>query len=424
MRLKPNESKKVLLETVREIGSEARMIDIAKQAGYSSKTPIWYHFGSLKILLKTAGFEVDEESTKSKLIRVARELGPEASGTEILKRIGFKSNAPLLDHFGTVKNLLEAAGFNIKSGKERLIIAAKKLGVSATRKEISREAGFLGNGAITHHFANLNNLFKCAGVERPNSIFDNIEFSREDERFKVKIPDDINEDVAEETGIHLGDGHCSVNKLKSGGHRYNIVISGNLQDEIPFYNQHVKMLIKRLYNKNVKPRKLGSGTYGISFRSKAIFMFKTKVLGLPNGKKTHICKIPKIILDQGEDVTKSCIRGIIDTDFCLEFADQYKVPVISGSSASKELIIQLESILKSLGFDPKVELFRQNGVHMIHRIRMYGKQMLEKYVSDIGFHNPKHLTKYQVWKEFGFCPPRTSLNDRILILKGEKEIAI
>lgn len=38
------------------------------------------------------------------------------------------------------------------------------------------------------------------------------------------------------------------------------------------------------------------------------------------------------------------------------------------------------------------------------------------------FHNPVHLTKYDIWKKFGFCPPRTKLQQRIDILEGKIDI--
>jgi len=423
MRLQPEASKKLLIKTVRELGSYTRMKDVYNKAGYSSVTPIQYHFGNFKKLLKSAGLEVDEEPTKLKLIRIAKELGPNTTGQEILRKAGFKSNDPILNNFGTIQNLLKSAGFNYVSGNEKLIIATKKLGRSATRKEIQKEAGFSGNGAVTHHFHNLENLFKAAGVEKSKSVFEEVEFSRGDERFKIRIPEEINEDVAEETGIHLGDGHCSSIKKKNGGHGYCIIICGSMRDEMPYYNQHIKQLYERLYNKEVKPKVLGPGTYGICVLSKAIFTFKTNVLKLPNGKKCSVCKIPDAIIQKEDNIIKSCIRGIVDTDFGLEFANKYRSPTLSGSFASKELVAQLKTFFSFFGYNPKTEFFIPRDGRVIHRIRIHGKKMLEKYVSDIGFNNPKHMTKYQIWREFGHCPPRTTLNDRILVLRGKKELS-
>jgi hypothetical protein len=45
--------------------------------------------------------------------------------------------------------------------------------------------------------------------------------------------------------------------------------------------------------------------------------------------------------------------------------------------------------------------------------------MLEKWMSEIGFHSSKHLTKYSLWKKYGFCPAKTSTPERILMLEGK-----
>ena len=39
-------------------------------------------------------------------------------------------------------------------------------------------------------------------------------------------------------------------------------------------------------------------------------------------------------------------------------------------------------------------------------------------MSLIGSNNPKHITKFWIWQKWGFCPPRTKLNMRMLILNG------
>ena len=44
---------------------------------------------------------------------------------------------------------------------------------------------------------------------------------------------------------------------------------------------------------------------------------------------------------------------------------------------------------------------------------------MNKWMNEIGSKNPKHATKYSVWKTFDFCPPYTSLELRKKILKKE-----
>ena len=40
----------------------------------------------------------------------------------------------------------------------------------------------------------------------------------------------------------------------------------------------------------------------------------------------------------------------------------------------------------------------------------------------IGIKNPVKLTRYLVWKKFGFCPPHTNLQQRKDILNGKLNI--
>lgn len=52
-------------------------------------------------------------------------------------------------------------------------------------------------------------------------------------------------------------------------------------------------------------------------------------------------------------------------------------------------------------------------------VRIDGNINVKRWFELIGSKNPKHITKFQIWKEFGFCPPYTTLEDRKKILKAE-----
>lgn len=54
-----------------------------------------------------------------------------------------------------------------------------------------------------------------------------------------------------------------------------------------------------------------------------------------------------------------------------------------------------------------------------YHIEVWNSININKWFDIIGSKNPKHLTKYLVWKKFGFCPPRTSVKERNKFLKGE-----
>ncbi len=124
----------------------------------------------------------------------------------------------------------------------------------------------------------------------------------------------MNNNLAEETGIHIGDGnlHIAIDKGKFKSYRYGI--SGDLINECIYYEGHISKLIKDIYN--LKPYILRRGSKGCveSYcKLKSIVQFKNKILKLPIGSKKEV-KIPRSIL-KDDGFQKRCIVGIIDADF-------------------------------------------------------------------------------------------------------------
>ena len=50
--------------------------------------------------------------------------------------------------------------------------------------------------------------------------------------------------------------------------------------------------------------------------------------------------------------------------------------------------------------------------NIVFRVIIYRKEDIQFYIDEIGFKNPKHYTKWQVYKKLGYCPPHTTLNER------------
>lgn len=59
---------------------------------------------------------------------------------------------------------------------------------------------------------------------------------------------------------------------------------------------------------------------------------------------------------------------------------------------------------------------------LINIINLNGLSNLNLWFKEIGFNSSKHLTKYEIWKRFGFCPPNTNIIERRNILKGKINI--
>lgn len=368
---------------------------------------------------------------RERLLKAARELGLDATATEIANNAGFKNRKSVNYYFCSIKLLKKNVGFVVRTPKERLVEAAKDAGTGASGRKIANLAGYASHKIINLEFGSLNKLKLMAGTYASNKNdvkWSGVEFSPKDESIGVRIPNDIDETVAEETGIHVGDG-C-LPKM-SNARQYRIEVGGHKIDEKRYYDEVVAALFKRAYNYHATPKEV-STKYAIIINSKALFTFKKNVIKLPIGNKDSI-GIPEIIMNSPDDIKKAFVRGLADTDFSLVFSKKHKnkyyYPTITAMFSSKLLIEHLEMVLKELGFNPKTtfnvnHLNSRNKDKILtgHMIRVFGVGGLEKWVSEIGFHNPKHFTKYLIWKEFGHCPPRMTTPERESIIRGEKEL--
>lgn len=197
------------------------------------------------------------------------------------------------------------------------------------------------------------------------------------------IPSLMNEELAEETGIHIGDG-C-LRKRKRG--TWNYYFGCHIDDDRQYVLDFVVPLYEKLYG--IVPHKYEdriNGVIKLEVSSKLFGLFKHKVLGLPNGKKTGV-EIPEIIMNSALPVKVACLRGIFDTDGCISaayYGGKNGYPKIDISNRSKVLLSQVKTILKEL------HIPYAQGKNAI-AINGYSTAIWFKLV---GSHNPKHLDRY------------------------------
>ncbi len=217
-----------------------------------------------------------------------------------------------------------------------------------------------------------------------------VEFSRFDRKKGVKLPTFVTFELAEEVGMYIGDGTLPVKK-------YNFSLRGDILER-EYYSQHVQPLYKHVYG--IETRLLKRPLIcGIEFDSKAIYEFKSKVLGLTVGEKKGSIRVPQAIMDtDSAEVYKALSRGIMDTDGCFYMPTTRKYPRIDICILSEPLIMDLDLILKRLGFIPSTNLKSCT-------IRLNGPVQFNKWITEIGSKNPKHLKRIQriksllPWKE-------------------------
>lgn len=216
----------------------------------------------------------------------------------------------------------------------------------------------------------------------------------------ITLPE-FSKELAEETGIHIGDG--SMNLYRSGNkNHWGYVYSSHLVDDAEYRN-YVKALMKSLYN--LLPSEIKKNNSAcLVYTKKDLVLFKQK-LGLPMGKKKEIV-IPDWIMKNNLYI-RNCVRGIVDTDGCIRFRKPFRgtkrdYPNIKVCNISGPLIKQLEQIFKDFGLKPSISQEIRGVGYKIHVLNLNGKDNLNKYLNLFGFSNNKHIKKYLFWKNNGF----------------------
>ena len=227
-----------------------------------------------------------------------------------------------------------------------------------------------------------------------------IKLTKSDIKKQIIFPTILFPQLAELCGIHIGDGHLGFRPNKS---EYLIQCTGNLKDDKPYYDEHIKQLWKNVFNLNVKFRERKDNTYELRIYSKSLALFFNEFLELPFGEKSRTIFIPNVIKKTcKKEVSKemiSCIRGIIDTDFYLVKDRNYLE--LGAWFASRNLILDLQKYLEKIGLKPKIRLdvryYNTSAKKYLirHQLRVRKKEDLKRWFAVIGTNNPKIYKRYQ-----------------------------
>lgn len=234
----------------------------------------------------------------------------------------------------------------------------------------------------------------------------------------------IDEELAELIGIHIGDGCISVNDRYS-----EYYLGGDLKEEKEYHDKWVgplfnKKIMLPFFSKKVHYKEHPKvGIYGFHiFDKELVKVFNN--FGVDSGSKLNI-GIPKEILIN-KNLHKSFIRGLFDTDGSIWFEKNRtcktpinNVPIIKLGGVSSKLVEQTFNLLKGLGMHPRIKkpYKGKRDKNPVHTVIIYRREDIKYFIENIGFKNPKHFTKWEVYKKEGYCPPRTTLYQRQEILK-------
>lgn len=187
-------------------------------------------------------------------------------------------------------------------------------------------------------------------------------------------------------GALMGDGWLS-NYVCGGKRVWIIGLCGHLVLDRGYLSYCISNF-ERLFNrKGCIQEKPKTNAIQVCFKHKLLLKYLNEKLDFPIGKKRNL-KIHTSIYKKGYDKVKYVIRGIFDTDgsFYLEKSKLNSLPRISIHMEAPILIKQIGDILLKRGF--KVS-YSNNGT----QIKLSGEAQLNKWMSEIGSSNPKHLNK-------------------------------
>jgi len=241
---------------------------------------------------------------------------------------------------------------------------------------------------------------------------------------QINLPKVIDAKLAEIFGIIVGDGYI---RNKSP---WWISVEGG-KEEKDYIDERVAPLFSKTFKIKVIPRFFDrhgkkDDDYGILIHSKKLVEFFTSY----NLTTYHdFIEVPKIILEN-KKFWSHFLRGYFDTDGYINFFTHNGIynsyPRIGANTVSEKLANQIVWMLRNLGFKLSFWSYKpkKGNRKRIYRFEMKGKPNLEKWFSEIGFKNPIKISRYLIWKKYGFCPSYTTFQERKDILNKDLNIGL
>ena len=206
-------------------------------------------------------------------------------------------------------------------------------------------------------------------------------------------------EFAELIGAHVGDGTLYTTNSKS------IVweLRGDVLEK-DYYIENICILIEKVFGIYVKSKLRNCGksnTWGVQTSNKEIINSFLEY-GFVPGTKVYTVSVPDYIFDSNIELKRSFVRGLFDTDGCLNFfgingSSLKTYPRIVFKFASKNLIITLKQLLEEIGFDSYSWDYKNE-----FSLCLAGNDKLERWMKEIKPMNPKCLKKYNRWKKLRY----------------------
>ncbi len=240
-----------------------------------------------------------------------------------------------------------------------------------------------------------------------------------------------NSEVIEILGAFIGDGWIESSKK-------SIYITGSPTEDKLYYDNFLGPLFSKYFTKVTPKNYPYWKVYGIGAHKKETIN-KIIDLGFQVGSKSLIAEIPEEVLhSEDKKIIKAIIRGIFDTDgsfWCEKSRSKASIewkkthnyhPELRVTSCSKKLLDQIQFLLNKLNMNSKIvqkgkKGFKYNrNINNSYALNIRKKSDIIRWFQVIRTNNPRHKTRYEVWRKLGHLPPYTTIKDRIEILKNIK----
>jgi hypothetical protein len=208
----------------------------------------------------------------------------------------------------------------------------------------------------------------------------------------MKFPRLDNPKLAELIGILLGDGSIGIYNCRADCKTktyYRVKVTLN-SDEIK-YAEYIRRLFVELFCLEPKIRfKKTEKVCEVLIFKKEVVEFFTIVVGLKLAPKKGRAIIPNYYL--GNKLELDILRGLFDTDGCIVLRKgKYRgfYPVLELKMCFSPMQSQVVDILCRRRFKFGVYKLERDKI----KIQINGRAQFEKWVKEIGFHNPKNIEK-------------------------------
>lgn len=210
--------------------------------------------------------------------------------------------------------------------------------------------------------------------------------SKPKEREVSILLNEHSEKLAELIGIMLGDGN-----LWSGKGFYYIRICGHSIDDKNYLFNHVRSLIKSLFDVNMGIYQHNKNKELYLTKGSKDLLFTLEHFGLKRGNKLkNQVGIPQWIFNS-KKYLKACIRGLIDTDGTVLPITGRNYSYIWFTCGNPELRKDFEKAMKILGY--KISKWNFHGTPETY---IGSKNLIKKFYHEIGFNNVKHIKRFKM----------------------------